>query len=251
MRTRLIAANWKMNLTLPEAEGLAEALVKKVGKVNDVKIVVAPNYTVLIPVGKILTGSSISLAAQNLHYESKGAFTGETSAQMLTAAGATYVIVGHSERRTLFAETDEMINKKLAAALSESIRPIFCVGESLKERENGCAQKVVERQITRGLSGIGGDSMAEIAVAYEPVWAIGTGVTATPEQAQEMHAFVRGLIETKYDKTIANSLSIVYGGSVTPDNVDTLMTMPDLDGALVGGASLKADSFERIVRFAR
>jgi triosephosphate isomerase len=251
MRNKLIAANWKMNLTLPEAESLAAQLVKRIGDIRDVKIVVAPNYTVLIPVGKIIEGSSISLAAQNLHYEAKGAFTGETSAPMLTAIGATYVIVGHSERRTIFGETDDLVNKKLAAALAESIRPIFCVGETLGEREEGRAQEVVQRQITGGLSGIDRDKMAQIAVAYEPVWAIGTGVTATPEQAQEMHAFVRRLIETKYDKSIANSLNIVYGGSVTPDNVDTLMGMPDLDGALVGGASLKIDSFERIVRFAR
>ncbi len=251
MRDKLIAANWKMNLTLPEAESLAGDLVKKIGKITDVQIVVAPNFTVLVSVGKILKGSSITLAAQNLHYERRGAFTGETSAPMLAAAGATYVIVGHSERRTIFGETDDLINKKVTAALLESIRPIFCVGETLGEREAGRAKEIVERQISGGLSGIDREKIARIAVAYEPVWAIGTGVNATPDQAQEMHEFVRGLIETKYDKTIANSLSIVYGGSVTPDTVDALMAMPDIDGALVGGASLKAESFERIVRFAR
>lgn len=251
MRTKLIAANWKMNLALPEAEALARELVKRIGTVTDATIVVAPNFTVLIPVGAILAGSSILLAAQNLHPERKGAFTGETSAAMLAGAGAAYVIVGHSERRSLFGETDELINKKLTAAMAESIRPIFCVGETLKEREGGKAQAIVERQVTGGLAGIDGQKLSRIVIAYEPVWAIGTGVTATPEQAQEMHGFVRGLIETKYDKTIANSLKILYGGSVTPDNVDTLMAMPDLDGALVGGASLTADSFERIVKFAR
>ena len=251
MRTKLIAANWKMNLTLPEAEGLASELVKRVGDVTDAQIVVAPNFTVLIPAGKVFSGTSISLGAQNLHFAPKGAFTGETSASMLAAVGVAHVIVGHSERRTIFGEADDLINKKLVAALSESIRPIFCVGETLKEREEGKAQEVVRRQITRGLDGIDSQHMARIVVAYEPVWAIGTGVNATPEQAQEMHAFVRSLIETKYDKTIANLLKILYGGSVTPDNVDALMSMPDLDGALVGGASLKADSFERIVRFAR
>ncbi len=201
--------------------------------------------------GKIFKGTSISLGAQNLHFAPKGAFTGETSAPMLTAVGVSHVIVGHSERRTIFGESDDLINKKLSAALAESIGPIFCVGETLKEREEAKAQEVVRRQITRGLDGIDGQHMARIVIAYEPVWAIGTGVNATPEQAQEMHAFVRALVETKYDKTIANSLKILYGGSVTPDNVDVLMAMPDLDGALVGGASLKADSFERIVRFVR
>ncbi len=251
MRTKLIAANWKMNLTLPEAEALAGELVKRIGNVTDAAIVVAPNFTVLIPVGAVLAGSSIRLAAQNIHYERKGAFTGETSAPMLAAVGATYVIVGHSERRTLFGETDDMINKKLIAALSEAILPIFCVGETLKERESGKAQTVVQQQIAGGLSGIDRETISRIVVAYEPVWAIGTGVTASPEQAQEMHGFIRRILETKYDKTVANSLKILYGGSVTPDNVDTLMAMPDIDGALVGGASLKADSFERIVRFAR
>jgi triosephosphate isomerase len=251
MRKKLIAANWKMNMTLPEAEALAGGLAERIGNVDDATVVVAPNYTVLVSVGKILAGSAIALAAQNLHYEPKGAFTGETSAPMLAAVGVTYVIVGHSERRTIFTETDDLINKKLAAALSASIRPIFCVGETLAEREDGRAEEVVRRQITGGLSGMDRDAINRIAVAYEPVWAIGTGVTATPEQAQQMHAFIRGLVETKYDKNVANSLNIVYGGSVTPDNVDTLMAMPDIDGALVGGASLKADSFERIVRFAR
>jgi triosephosphate isomerase len=251
MRTKLIAANWKMNLTLPEAEALAGELVKRIGNVTDATIVVAPNFTVLIPVGAVLAGSSIRLAAQNIHYERKGAFTGETSAPMLAAVGATYVIVGHSERRTLFGEADDMINKKLIAALSESIVPIFCVGETLKERESGEAQTVVQRQVAGGLSGIDRETISRIVIAYEPVWAIGTGVTASPEQAQEMHGFIRGVIETKYDKNVANSFKILYGGSVTPDNVDALMAMPDIDGALVGGASLKADSFERIVRFAR
>ena len=249
MRTKLIAANWKMNLTLPEAEALAGELVKRIGNVTDATIVVAPNFTVLIAVGAVLAGSSIQLAAQNIHYERKGAFTGETSAPMLTAAGVKYVIVGHSERRTLFGESDDLINKKLIAALSESILPIFCVGETLKERESGKAQTVVQRQVAGGLSGMDREAISRIVVAYEPVWAIGTGLTASPEQAQEMHGFIRGIIETKYDKTVANSLKILYGGSVTHDNVDSLMAMPDLDGALVGGASLKADSFERIVRF--
>jgi triosephosphate isomerase (TIM) len=251
MRTKLIAGNWKMNLTLPEAEALARDLVKRIGGVTDVKIAVAPNFTVLIPVGAILAGSSIRLAAQNVHFEKKGAFTGETSAPMLAAAGAVYVIIGHSERRTLFGETDDLINKKVTAALGESIAPIFCVGETLKEREAGKAEEVVRRQVTGGLSGIDRQAVGRVVIAYEPVWAIGTGVTASPDQAQQMHGFIRGLMETKYDKTVANSLEILYGGSVTPDNVDALMAMPDIDGALVGGASLKVDSFERIVNFTR
>jgi triosephosphate isomerase len=251
MRTKLIAANWKMNLPLPEAEALARELVKRLGDVNDAAIAVAPNFTVLIPVGAILAGSPIILAAQNVHAEPKGAFTGETSAAMLAAAGAKYAIVGHSERRTLFGETDDLVNRKLIAALSESILPIFCVGETLRERETGAAQDVVRRQVSEGLAGIERETAGRIVIAYEPVWAIGTGVTASPEQAQEMHGLIRGIVETKYDKTIANSVKILYGGSVTPDNVDALMAMPDIDGALVGGASLTADSFERIVRFTR
>ena len=240
-----------MNLTVPEAEALARELVKRVGAVTDVTIVVAPNFTVLVPVGAIFAGSSISLGAQNVHYERSGAFTGETSPQMLTAAGVKYVIVGHSERRKLFRETDKTINKKLVAALSESITPIFCVGEALKDRVALRAEEIVGRQVSGGLSGIDRETVTGIVIAYEPVWAIGTGVTATPNQAEEMHRFVRNLIEIKYDKTIANSIKILYGGSVTPDNVDALMAMPDIDGALVGGASLKADSFGRIVKFSR
>jgi triosephosphate isomerase len=249
MREKLIAANWKMNMTLPEAEGLARELAKRVGSVTDVGIVVAPNFTVLLPVGAILKGTAIGLGAQNIHPAPKGAFTGETSAAMLAAVGVSHVIVGHSERRTIFGEADDFINKKLLTALTESIRPIFCVGETLKERENGKAQDVVRRQVTGGLAGVDGAQLDRVTIAYEPVWAIGTGVNATPEQAEEMHAFIRSLIETKYDKNVANSIKILYGGSVTPDNVDALMAEPDLDGALVGGASLKADSFERIVRF--
>jgi triosephosphate isomerase len=249
MRTKLIAANWKMNLALPGAVALARELVEKVGGVTGVDIAVAPNFTVLFAVGEIIKGTPIRLASQNIHFAEKGAFTGETSAEMLVAVGATHVIVGHSERRKIFGESDELINKKLVAALAAGLVPIFCVGETEGERKAGNAHEVVGRQLEMGLAEIDNDGIGRVVIAYEPVWAIGTGVTATPEQAQEMHAFIRDRIGAKYDKSVANSQRILYGGSVTPENVDALMAMPDLDGALVGGASLSAESFARIVRF--
>jgi triosephosphate isomerase (TIM) len=249
MRRKLMAANWKMNLSLPEAEALARELKTKIGAVTKTDVVIAPNFTVLHSVGEIIKGSSIKLAAQNVAAEMKGAYTGETSVSMITAVGAQYVILGHSERRHIFGESDEFINKKVILACANGLMPIFCVGETLKERESGNATGVVERQVEQGLLGVSGKDMARIVIAYEPVWAIGTGVNATPDQAQEMHKFIRDRIESKYDKTVAISQIIVYGGSVTHDNIDALMSMPDLDGALVGGASLKVDSFERIVNF--
>jgi triosephosphate isomerase len=249
MRTKLIAANWKMNLALPGAVALARELVEKVGGVTGVDIAVAPNFTVLFAVGEIIKGTPIRLAAQNIHFAEKGAFTGETSAEMLVAVGVTHAIVGHSERRKIFGESDELISKKLVAALAAGLVPIFCVGETEGERKAGNAHEVVGRQLETGLAEIDNDGIGRVVIAYEPVWAIGTGVTATPEQAQEMHAFIRDRIGAKYDKSVANSQRILYGGSVTPENVDALMAMPDLDGALVGGASLSAESFARIVRF--
>jgi triosephosphate isomerase len=249
VRTKLIAANWKMNLALPGAVALARELVGKVGGITGVDIAVAPNFTVLAAVGEIIGGTPIRLAAQNVHFAEKGAFTGETSAEMLVAVGATHVIVGHSERRKIFGESNELVNKKLVAALAAGLIPIFCVGETLDERKAERAEEVVGRQIETGLAEVDKDGVGRVVIAYEPVWAIGTGVTATPEQAQEMHAFIRDRVGAKYDKNIANSQRILYGGSVTPENIDALMAMPDLDGALVGGASLSAESFERIVRF--
>ncbi len=247
MREKLIAANWKMNLALKDALSLASELVKRIGDIEGTSVAVAPNFTVLHAVGEALKGSNIRLSAQNLFYEEKGAYTGETSAEMIKAVGAQMVIIGHSERRNVFGDTDEEINKRIRAAITAGINPIFCVGEKLSERKEGKAKDVVKSQIDLGLSGMSREELGNLVVAYEPVWAIGTGETAAPEQAQEMHEFIRGFTADKIDKNLAKSLKILYGGSVTPDNARELLSMPDLDGALVGGASLKADSFEKIV----
>lgn len=251
MRKKLISGNWKMYKTLPEALKLAGALVERLSDVNDVEIAIAPNFTVLHPVSEVLKGSRIKLSAQNIYHEKDGPYTGETSADMIKAAGAEMVIVGHSERRKYFQETDDSLSKKIDAALKNDLVPIFCVGENLDERNEGRAETIVEGQIVGGLEGIGIDRLKDVVIAYEPVWAIGTGVNATPDQAQEMHEFIRKLIENKFHKNIAKDLKILYGGSVKPDNVDGLIAKPDIDGALVGGASLDVDSFERIVRFNR
>ena len=248
MRKKLIAANWKMNKTLPEAIELASELVKRIGNAKEVEVAIAPNFTVLYEVSKIIKNSVIKLAAQDIFWEEKGAYTGESSAKMIKEAGAEMVIIGHSERRKYFGDTDENINKKLKTALKEGLKPIFCVGEKLEEREQGKEKSVVEKQVKNGISGIEEDSIKNIVIAYEPVWAIGTGKTATPEQAQEMHLFIRELTKNFFNNNIANNLKILYGGSVTPENTVSLLTQPDIDGALVGGASLNPDSFESITK---
>ena len=248
-RKKLIAGNWKMNLTLPEAQNLAEELVQRIGSVTDVDIAVAPNFTVLYPVSQIISQSNIKLSGQNLHEEQKGAYTGETSAKMLTAVGAQMVIIGHSERRKIYGEADVLINKKITAALAEGLTPIVCVGEDLAQREKGRAEDVVKTQVEGAFSGMDASTVSLTTLAYEPVWAIGTGKTATPDQAQDMHRYIRELLSGLYDKNVANNMIILYGGSVTPDNAQGLMIQPDIDGALVGGASLKADSFEGIVKY--
>jgi len=253
MRKSLVAGNWKMNLTVSEAVDFSRELVRRFAHadISDRDIVIAPNFTALFPVSEILRGSPIKLAAQNLFWEEKGAYTGETSASMLKSAGAEYVIIGHSERRKYFGETDETVAKRIRAALSAGLASIFCVGETLEERNADRARAVVETQLSGGLEGIDHDGIGAAVIAYEPVWAIGTGMNATPDQAGEMHRFIRDFIEKRYDKTIAKNIKILYGGSVTAENIDTLLGMPDIDGALVGGASLKADSFEHIVKFRR
>lgn len=238
-----------MNLTLPEAQNLAEELVRRIGSVTDVDMAVAPNFTVLYPVSEIISKSNITLSGQNLHEEQKGAYTGETSAQMLKAVGAEMVIIGHSERRKIFGEADELINKKITASLSEGLTPIVCVGEDLAQREGGRAEDVVKTQVEGAYRGMDASTASRTVLAYEPVWAIGTGKTATPDQAQDMHRCIRELLSDIFDKNVANNMRILYGGSVTPDNAQGLMTQPDIDGALVGGASLKADSFEGIVKY--
>jgi triosephosphate isomerase len=249
MRKKILAANWKMNLTHVEAESYVETFLNEVGEVNDVEIVIIPSFT-SIPTLAQASGNApfIRLGAQNLHWERSGAFTGEISATMLRTLFVKYVIIGHSERRALFGETDETVQRKVHTALEAGLRPIMCVGESLAERESDSVQKVLRRQVEEGLKGVSSDHSSEIVLAYEPVWAIGTGRTATPAQAEEVHAFLRSLLAGLFDKTAADRIRIQYGGSVKPENTEDLMRQSNIDGALVGGASLDAHSFARIIR---
>jgi len=244
-----MAGNWKMNKTTVEARDLAGGLIPLIGGVKERDVVFAPPFTALQAVAEVIKGTGIALSAQNLHWEDKGAFTGEISAEMLLDLGCRYVIIGHSERRQFFSETDETVNKKLRQALNKGLIPIVCVGETLKEREAGGANGVIERQVAGALQGVAAAEMGKVIIAYEPVWAIGTGKTATPDQANEIHSFIREKIQISYGKEVAGSLRIQYGGSVTPENVSALMAMPDIDGALVGGASLKPESFAALVKF--
>jgi triosephosphate isomerase len=249
MRTPIIAGNWKLNLTIPEAAALAGALRDAGAGSSGREVVVAPVFTAIAAVAKVLEGSGIKVAGQNLFWEGRGAYTGEVSAPLLLDAGAVAVIIGHSERRQLFGETDEGVNRKTKAALAAELLPIVCVGETLAEREAGSVEAVLGRQVRGALDGLTGEQVAGLAVAYEPVWAIGTGRTATPAQANEAHAYIRGLISAGFGATVAARVRILYGGSVTPTTVDELMNEPEIDGVLVGGASLKADSFLKIVNF--
>jgi triosephosphate isomerase len=244
-----MAANWKMHFTLAEAVALVEDLKTGISRFSERVVVVAPAFTALSAVGSALAGSPIRLAAQNCYWESQGAFTGEISPPMLLDLGCHYVIVGHSERRQYFGETDQTVNDKMAALLSLQLTPILCIGESIDQRQAGETLRVLADQLTGALEGFEDEQVAGMVVAYEPVWAIGTGHTATKEQAQEAHAFIRESLAKRFNNTVANHTRILYGGSVKPDNVDSLMAQPDIDGALVGGASLKADSFGRIVDF--
>jgi triosephosphate isomerase len=248
-RIPLIAGNWKMHCTAAEASTLAAAVVEAVGHVGDREVLLAPPFPALPAVHARLLGTELRLAGQNLHWESKGAFTGEVSGPMLVSVGCTHVIIGHSERRQFFGDTDEWVARKLAAALQVGLTPIFCVGETLGEREAGETAAVIDRQVRAGLFGLDAAAVARIIVAYEPVWAIGTGKVATPDQAQDVHAAIRCLIGDLASNDVAARVRILYGGSVKPDNIDALMREPDLDGALVGGASLNASDFARIVRF--
>ncbi len=248
-RRPIIAGNWKMNKTATEARDLAGKLIPLVASVRDRDIVLAPTFTSLSTVAETIQGTNLALAAQNLFWEDKGAFTGEISAEMLLALGCKYVIIGHSERRQYFGETDETVNKKIRQALNKGLLPIVCVGELLSEREAGKANNVIERQIAGAFKGVTAAEMQKIVVAYEPVWAIGTGKTATPDQANEIHAFIRSKVKAMYSAEVAEALRIQYGGSVTPDNVSQLMAKPDIDGALVGGASLKPESFAALATF--
>jgi len=249
MRKPIIAGNWKMQNTIREAIDLVTGLKRNLYDVADVEIVICPPFTAIASVAEVLTESNIGVGGQNLHWEEKGAFTGEISSSMLKEAGATYVILGHSERRAKFYETDESINKKLNTALKENLTPIVCVGESLEQRKKEETLKVIETQIKGCFKGISSEDGAKCVVAYEPVWAIGTGLNATPEQAQEVHQFIRKLLNDLFGKKVAEGIRIQYGGSVKPENAASLMSQPDVDGALVGGASLKADSFTKIVKY--
>jgi triosephosphate isomerase len=248
-RLPFIAGNWKMNKTVSEAIDLVKQLKTSLSGIEGVEVAVAPPFTALFVVRKELEGTPIQLAAQNLFWEEKGAFTGEIAPPMLKEVGCHYVILGHSERRQFFGETDETVNRKVRAALSQGLKVIFCIGETLKEREEGKTFAVIERQVPGGLRDIRKEDMSSIAIAYEPVWAIGTGKTATPEQAEEVHRFIRKKLVQLYSKEIAEGVRIQYGGSVTPENIKGLMGQENIDGALVGGASLKSETFSKIVRF--
>ena len=249
-RLPFIAGNWKMNKTVGEACDLVRELKTTIsGITGKVEVAVAPPFTALHAVRKELEGSSIRLAAQNLYWEERGAFTGEVSPPMLKEVGCHYVIIGHSERRQFFGETDETVNRRIKAALPQGLKVIFCIGETLKEREEGKTFSVIERQMEGGLKGLGDKEIGDMVIAYEPVWAIGTGKTATPEQAEEVHRFIREKLGKLYSRKVSEEIRIQYGGSVTPENIKGLMNQPNIDGALVGGASLKAESFSKIVRF--
>lgn len=249
MRTPMIAGNWKLHKTRAEARELIEGLKGQLNGLEGVEVVVAPPFTALETAAGCLTGSAMLLAAQNCYPDATGAFTGEISPLLLKDAGCRYVIVGHSERRQLFGESDDFINRKVHALIGEGLGVILCIGETLEERENDQMFDVLRRQVRHSLKGLSSEAMQNVVVAYEPVWAIGTGKTATDEQAQEAHAFVRALLREQFGQGTADTTRILYGGSVKPGNVDGLMAQVDVDGALVGGASLKVEEFVRIARF--
>jgi len=249
MRKPLIAGNWKMHKTLGEATEYVLAFREAVADVVAVDVLLCVPAPLCSPIAKMLKGSNVRLGAQNLYWEPKGAFTGEVSGPILESVGCNYVIVGHSERRHIFGETDEMVNRKLRAALDAYLTPIFCIGEKIEEREAGETDNVLTRQITEGLKGFSADEIAKMVIAYEPVWAIGTGVTATPNQANDAHRVVRELVKAQAGEAVAEALRILYGGSVKPDNIVELMREAEIDGALVGGASLSVESFVKIVTY--
>lgn len=247
IRKKLIAGNWKMNKTSGDAVALARDIVTALGRGTEVDVVVCPPFTAIEAVGRALEGSIVRLGAQNMHPEPSGAYTGEISAEMLRAIFTSYVILGHSERRAYFAETDGFVNLKVLAALKAQLKPILCVGETLAEREGGSTLKVVQTQLEANLDGVGRDLATNIIIAYEPVWAIGTGKVATTEQAQEVHAFIRGLLGKLFGASAAGRMRILYGGSMKPANAPELLAQKDIDGGLIGGASLEARSFVELV----
>lgn len=248
MRIPIIAGNWKMNKTIEESIELCNAIKRSVYNSQNVEIVLCPPFTSLSDVNEMIMDTNISLGAQDCYWLNEGAYTGEVAPRMLKSAGCKYVIIGHSERRAMFNETNETVNKKIQAAIKEGLKPIMCVGERLEEREANKTFNVVRDHVENGLAGIAKEDAKNIVIAYEPVWAIGTGKTATPQQAQEVHAYIRELLSKMYDSQISQTIRIQYGGSVTPQNIKSLINEKDVDGALVGGASLKADSFTEIVK---
>lgn len=248
MRRYLVAGNWKMNTTRAEGVALARALAEgspaAAGKVD---VLICPPFPYLIPVTEAVQGSHVQVGAQNVYFEAPGAFTGEVSLEMLQDLGCHWVILGHSERRHLFGESDELINRKVLAALKKGVQPILCVGELLEERQGNQTEQVLDRQMAGGLAGVTAEQMAQVVIAYEPVWAIGTGLTASPEQADSAHAHLRKWLETHYNRDVANATRILYGGSVKANNASSLLSQPHVDGALVGGASLKPGDFLPII----
>jgi triosephosphate isomerase len=248
-RKPLIAGNWKMFKTCAEAVETARQLMDLVADISDTEVMIAPPFTALAPVAEILKESRILLGGQNLYWEKEGAFTGEISPLMLVSAGCQYVIIGHSERRQYFDETDHSVKKKISAASNHGLIPVFCIGESEKEHESGQTFSVLDKQVKKGLERQFADNLNTLVIAYEPVWAIGTGKTATSDQAQEVHQFLRSLVGELFGETLAKSIRILYGGSVKPGNISELMARSDIDGALVGGASLDAETFSKIVQF--
>ncbi len=247
-RRKFIAGNWKMNTTVDEARALARGLVDAAGKIAEVDIAVCPPYTNLLAVGEIIKGSTIRLGAQDVHWEAKGAYTGKVSTAMLKSVGVEYVIIGHSEQRSCFNETDETVNKKVKATLTAGLLPIICVGETLDERRKGLLNTVIGRQVKGAYSGISEADALKTTIAYEPVWAIGTGEVATPAQANEAHIFIRTIVAGIYGKPVAEVVRIQYGGSMKPDNAKDLLALSDVDGGLIGGAALKPRDFLGIIK---
>ncbi len=247
MRKKIIAGNWKMNNDLNESQSLVSGIISGLGNDDKCEVIVCPPFTSLNEVHSLVKDSPVKLGAQNMFYEESGAYTGEISASMLKSVGCEYVILGHSERRTIFGESDEWINKKIKKAIESGLKVIFCIGETLAQREEGETDTVVKNQIINGLQNVTSENLKTITIAYEPIWAIGTGKTALPGQAQQVHTFIRNLIGEIYSNESADNLIIQYGGSVKPDNAASLLSQPDIDGALVGGACLKPDSFLSII----
>ena len=251
MRKKIVAGNWKMNKNLPEAKELINELLKKINPENKVEVIIAPSFVNLPAAVELTKSSELKVAAQNMHFEDQGAYTGEVSADMLKAVGVDKVILGHSERRAYFNETDEILEKKAHKAYEKQLTNIFCVGEKLEDRQSGNHFEMVKNQLKNALFNLPLQAYKNIVIAYEPVWAIGTGETATPEQAQEMHQFIRESLAKKYGADLANNVRILYGGSVKPENAKEIFSKPDVDGGLIGGAALNADSFNAIVEAAK